>query len=149
MQIFRWPKTNYCSKTAKTYTHSYVSMYYIQSGLPDGVCNFKPKIRIRVIFGCSCNGRCSSSFWTFGLGILQPFVIFYGHLVYIFCGNLVYFSRFGMLCQEKSGNSAFSATRLGEHSPQQEWVFVHNIALCTMSVTLPPRIVEFILKPSF
>jgi hypothetical protein len=42
--------------------------------------------------------------------------IFYDHLVYftanenslrpfgIFCGNLVYFSRFGILDQEKSGN---------------------------------------------
>jgi hypothetical protein len=38
--------------------------------------------------------------------------IFYGHFILfiaigIFCGNLVYFSRFGMLFQEKSGNPAF------------------------------------------
>jgi hypothetical protein len=36
--------------------------------------------------------------------------IFYGHLVYlfhgilVFYGHLAYFSRFGMLYQEKSGN---------------------------------------------
>jgi hypothetical protein len=42
--------------------------------------------------------------------ILRPFGIFYGHLVYfvsiwyIFVVILVYFSRFGMLCKEKSGN---------------------------------------------
>jgi hypothetical protein len=47
--------------------------------------------------------------------ILQPFGIFCGHLVYIFViwyicgifyGYLVYFSRFGILYQEKSGNPA-------------------------------------------
>jgi predicted metal-dependent peptidase len=35
--------------------------------------------------------------------ILQPFRIFYGHLVY-FVVILVYFSRFGMLKEDKSGN---------------------------------------------
>jgi hypothetical protein len=56
---------------------------------------FKPKSQIWVIFGGSCNGKC----WS----ILQPFVIFYGHLVYfmdtwyilwtfsIFCSNLFSF----------------------------------------------------------
>jgi hypothetical protein len=39
-------------------------------------------------------------------------VNFYGHWVYlwtfgIFCSNLVYFSRFGMLFQEKSGNPVY------------------------------------------
>jgi hypothetical protein len=50
--------------------------------------------------------------------------IIYDHLVYftaignilfpfgIFCGNLVYFSRFGILDQEKSGNSAAIAKGL-------------------------------------
>jgi hypothetical protein len=36
--------------------------------------------------------------------ILQSFFIFYGHLVYVLRGNLVYFSRFGLLHQENSGN---------------------------------------------
>jgi hypothetical protein len=35
--------------------------------------------------------------------ILQSFGMFCGHLVF-FIVDLVYFSRFGMLCQEKSGN---------------------------------------------
>jgi hypothetical protein len=49
--------------------------------------------------------------------------IFYGHLVHftVFCyilwtfgivrGKLVYFSRFGILCQEKSGNPAAEKLR--------------------------------------
>jgi hypothetical protein len=39
--------------------------------------------------------------------ILWSFVIFYGHFVYVVRGNLVYFSRFGILYQEKSGNPGF------------------------------------------
>jgi hypothetical protein len=39
--------------------------------------------------------------------LLQKLGILYGHLAYIFCGNLVYFPLFGMLHQEKkSGNPA-------------------------------------------
>jgi hypothetical protein len=38
--------------------------------------------------------------WSF----LRPFGLFCDHLVYIFYGYLVNFSRFGMLYQEKSGN---------------------------------------------
>jgi hypothetical protein len=34
--------------------------------------------------------------------ILSPFGLFYGQLVYF--SHLVYFSRFGILYQEKSGN---------------------------------------------
>jgi hypothetical protein len=42
---------------------------------------------------------------------MEEIGIFYGTLVYfliilVFCGHLVYFSRFGMLHQEKSGNPA-------------------------------------------
>jgi hypothetical protein len=36
--------------------------------------------------------------------IWLPFDIFLGYLVYIFCGNLVYFPCIGILFQEKSGN---------------------------------------------
>jgi hypothetical protein len=51
---------------------------------------------------------------------LEIKVFLYGHLVpftaiwYIslpfgtFCGNLVYFAGFGMLCQEKSGNHGYT-----------------------------------------
>jgi hypothetical protein len=51
---------------------------------------------------------------------MENLVIFFDHLVYymaignilwpfgIFCGNLVYFPRFGILEQEKSGNPALS-----------------------------------------
>jgi hypothetical protein len=38
--------------------------------------------------------------------ILRPFGIFYGHLVYVFCVNLVYFPHFGRLHNVKSGNPA-------------------------------------------
>jgi hypothetical protein len=64
---------------------------------------FKPKIQIWVNFGESCNGSCWYILWTLG-----PF---YG-LCYILCtfgivhGTLVYFSRFGILYEEKSGNPA-------------------------------------------
>jgi hypothetical protein len=51
---------------------------------------FKPKIQIWVKFGGSCTGRCWFILWT--LGIVR--------------GNLVYFSRFGILYEEKSGNPA-------------------------------------------
>jgi hypothetical protein len=62
---------------------------------------FKSKIPIWVNFGGNCKGRYWYILWPFGLltpicYILCPFGIFYG--------NLVYFSRFGMLHREKSGN---------------------------------------------
>jgi hypothetical protein len=69
---------------------------------------FKPKIPVWVNFGGSCNGRC----WY----ILRPFGPISGHFVYcvaiwyilwlfgIFYGYLVYFSHFGVLYQDKSGN---------------------------------------------
>jgi hypothetical protein len=51
-----------------------------------------------------CNERCWQILTPFGLlaaiwYILWPFGTF--------CGLLVYFSRFGMLCREKSGNPAW------------------------------------------
>jgi hypothetical protein len=68
---------------------------------------FKPKFQILVNFGGYCNGRCWYIFWIFG-----PF---YGLLVYgIFCSNLAYFSRFGILYQDKSGN--LDSVRLSETS---------------------------------
>jgi hypothetical protein len=57
--------------------------------------------------------------------------IFYDHFVYftaignilwpfhIFCGHLVYFPRFGILYQEKSGNP-------GQHEPIESCVRVHT-----------------------
>jgi hypothetical protein len=74
----------------------------LAAGLPDGLFS-NQKIQIWVNFGGSCTGRCWYNFmdtWS----ILRSFVIFYGHSVYIVSGNLVYFSRFGILFQEKSGN---------------------------------------------
>jgi hypothetical protein len=43
--------------------------------------------------------------------ISMSFGIFDGHLVY-FVAILVYFSRFGMLCQEKSGNPALAGSAI-------------------------------------
>jgi hypothetical protein len=43
--------------------------------------------------------------------ILRPFGIFYGDLVH-FSSNLVYFSPFGMMKQEKSGNPALISERV-------------------------------------
>jgi hypothetical protein len=65
---------------------------------------FKPKIQIWVNYGGPCKGS--------RLYFLWPYCLFYGQMVYIhilrpfgtFCARLVYFSRFGMLCREKSGN---------------------------------------------
>jgi hypothetical protein len=62
--------------------------------LPDGIFS-KQKIPIWVNFGGSCNEN--EILWTFGL--------FYCNLVY-FVVILVYFSRFGVLYQEKSVNPA-------------------------------------------
>jgi hypothetical protein len=43
----------------------------METGLPDGIYIFKPKMPIWVNFGGSCNGRCWYILWPFGL--------FYGH----------------------------------------------------------------------
>jgi hypothetical protein len=60
-----------------------------RTGLPYGLfSNQKSKIWLK--FGGSCTGRCWFILWT--LGIVR--------------GNLVYFSRFGILYEEKSGNPA-------------------------------------------
>jgi hypothetical protein len=74
---------------------------------------FKPKSKLWVNFGWYWNGQ-----WWYIVWIYGPFGIFYGHVVgftaiwYIlwsfgkFLVRLVHFSRFGMLCKEKSGNPA-------------------------------------------
>jgi hypothetical protein len=64
---------------------------------------FRPEIPIWENFGVSCNRR--------GWCILRTLDIFYGHWYCLWafgivCGNLVYFFRFGMLYQEKSGSPA-------------------------------------------
>jgi hypothetical protein len=59
--------------------------------------------------------------------ILRPFSILFGHLV-LFYGYLVYFSRFGMLCKEKSGNP----DRWSESSNQRQkelYVQCHKISI--------------------
>jgi hypothetical protein len=70
--------------------------------LPDGKCIFKPKMPLWVNFGVSCSERSWSILWTFRLFYCH-WVHLNGHLVY-FVVILVYFLRFGTLCQEKSGN---------------------------------------------
>jgi hypothetical protein len=62
---------------------------------------FKPKIQIWVIFGGSWIGRCLYILWK--LSLLHGPLLYFMHIWYI-CGNLEYFSRFGVLFQEKSGN---------------------------------------------
>jgi hypothetical protein len=69
---------------------------------------FKPKIPIWVHFGGSCNGRCWYILWPFW-SILHPFGIgTYFVAIGIFCGYLEYFSLFGILYQEKSGNPGYA-----------------------------------------
>jgi hypothetical protein len=64
------------------------------SGLPDGNI-FRPKIPIWVHFVGAWNGKSWYTLRPFGIGILWPL----GNLVAIW----YIFPRFGMLCQEKSG----------------------------------------------
>jgi hypothetical protein len=54
--------------------------------------------------------------WPFGrfyVHLVDFMVIWYTHfaLIWYTCGLLVYFPRFGMLCQEKSGNPAMTVFR--------------------------------------
>jgi hypothetical protein len=65
---------------------------------------FKPKIPIWVNFGGSFNGNCWHSLWTWSTDSTAI-----GYILWtfgIFCGNLVYFCRFGIRNAEKSGNPA-------------------------------------------
>jgi hypothetical protein len=71
-----------------------------KSGLPDGI-HFNTKN----LNSCILSKPWKGKLWY----ILLPFAIFKTSLCIVlpfgtFCGDLVYFSHFGMLCQEKSGN---------------------------------------------
>jgi hypothetical protein len=66
---------------------------------------FQTKNPICIKFGGSCYGRCwyiysHLAYFMAVWYMLLPFGIFYG----IFGGHLIYFSHFGKLYQEKSGN---------------------------------------------
>jgi hypothetical protein len=60
-----------------------------------------PKIPICVYFGGPWNRQCLYTFWPFAIFTTIWYTL---HHIATFQGDLVYFSRFGMLCQEKSGN---------------------------------------------
>jgi hypothetical protein len=71
---------------------------------------FKPTIQIWLNFGGSCTGRYWYILWTLGpfYGTVFCYILW---MIAIVLGNLVYFSRFGILYKEKSGNPArFSST---------------------------------------
>jgi hypothetical protein len=53
--------------------------------------------------------------------IFWPFGIFYGTLVYVFCGHLVHFPRSGILSHVKSGNPG----RGGDFTARALKKFVH------------------------
>jgi hypothetical protein len=58
------------------------------------------------------------------LYILRAFGLFHGNLVYLFSGYLVYFSRFGMLCQEQYGNSGVyqKSLRVSDNSTLHKYI---------------------------
>jgi hypothetical protein len=62
---------------------------------------FKPKIQIWVNFERPFNGRCWYILWPFGLFQSQ---LVYFVAIWFLWGFFVYFSRFGALHREKSGN---------------------------------------------
>jgi hypothetical protein len=76
-------------------------------------------IPIWVNFGGSFNKRC----WS----ILLSFDIFTAFCYMYFCGHWVYFYRFGMLYQEKSGTSNANRSQEDEFSTVQKNVtFIHT-----------------------
>jgi hypothetical protein len=74
------------------------------SGLPDGLFSNK-KIPLWVNFGWKM-----LVYFMVIRNILQSFGIFYGHWVMLWKFGVCIFPRFGILCQEKSGNSATTAS---------------------------------------
>jgi hypothetical protein len=70
---------------------------------------FKPKIPIWINFGGSYNWRCWYILWPLGL--------FYGRLVFLchLWWFVTYFSHFGMLYREKSGNPTEMPLQLAIH----------------------------------
>jgi hypothetical protein len=73
---------------------------------------FRPKIALRINFGGHCNGRCYVVYFMDIWSILQPFDIFYEHLIYMVYGHLVYFVAIWYIfpvlvhCTQKNGNRA-------------------------------------------
>jgi hypothetical protein len=84
--LFFLPLLLTISAQAQLYFEQYVPRarcLWMKTGLPDGMCVFKPKIPIWVNFGGSSNGRCCYILCTFGLHILWTFDILCGLLVYL------------------------------------------------------------------
>jgi hypothetical protein len=64
--------------------------------------------------------------------IFLPFGIFYGHLIYVFCGHLVYFPRCGLFYQEKSGSPvAHRDFSLRCNGTRQFFVYINVTKMCT------------------
>jgi hypothetical protein len=81
--------------------------------------NFKPIILFWVNFEGLWIRKCGYVFWSFGT--------FHCHLVYFMANwllsdNLVYISRFGILCQEKSGNPGSESSN---HSFENLFVYLY------------------------
>jgi hypothetical protein len=72
--------------------------------------------------------------------ISQSLVIFYGHSVHIARGNLVYFSRFGILYEEKSGNPV---RQQKSRYDKKIVVRVHNLRPVLKANSVPERGAEF------
>jgi hypothetical protein len=74
--------------------------------------NKNPTLSHLTVQGCQIlYFHTKTSIWYILEGLeMENVGLFHSHLVFIlvavwyFCGHLVYFSRFGWLCQEKSGN---------------------------------------------
>jgi hypothetical protein len=107
-----------------------------RSGLPDGLfSNQKSK------FGKILEGLAMED-----VGIL------YGHLVHftvfcyivlalgIVCGNLVYFSRFGILYQEKSGNPAHATYQQQQRQFQPETLRFQPVLGLSVPLSGPPSV---------
>jgi hypothetical protein len=72
----------------------------MRTGLPDGLFSNQQSQ-----FGKILEGLAMLVYFMTIWSILWPLEIFYMWPFGIFCGNLVFFPRFGILDQEKSGNT--------------------------------------------